>query len=179
MIQGGCMGQDGGRGTICGSDTNRVRMSGRELQPEMESPRLLCIRRIGLSKLSLGGNESETQTDQRISPLLSGGNEEGDVEHLRELLVESQSMLNVKWTKNWTASSLFQQKQFSHLQTPLTLVHQACFLANRLAWIICLKKWIVQFPPPHSRRKPGAWQDCGSSGICVHEKQWRRGGSEH
>ena len=56
----------------------------------------------------------------RISPLLSGGNGEGDVEHLRELLVESQSMLNVKWTKNWTASSLFQQKQFSHVATDPT-----------------------------------------------------------
>ena len=64
-FQEGRMGQDSGLGTICGS---RV---GRQLQPEeMESPRLLC--RIGLSKLSLGGNESETQTDQPDKPVVIG-----------------------------------------------------------------------------------------------------------
>ena len=47
-FQGGRMGQDGGRGTICGSDTTRVHMSGRELQPE--EMRLLC--RIGLYRSS-------------------------------------------------------------------------------------------------------------------------------
>ena len=176
--QEGRVGQDSGHRTICESHTTRVHISGRELQPEeMESPRLLC--RIGLSKLSLGGNESETQTDQPDKPVVIGRKRRRGCQTSQRTSGRISKHAKRELDKNWTASSLFQQKQFSHVQTPLTLVHQACFLASRLACMICLKKWIVQFPPLHSRRKPGAWQDCGSSRICVHEKQWRRGGSEH
>ena len=42
-------------------------------------------------------------------------------------------------------------------------VHAERVQANAREW-----KWC--------RRKPGAWQDCGSSVICVHEKQY--GGEE-